>query len=95
MKRFARSLWISALIVVGAALAGCMSLRADLPEDAVREMARRDGADLAALCSHDGRSFSEGAILCMAGQRMICDPTGRWVQNGECGDGATVAAVLD
>jgi hypothetical protein len=68
-----------------ATLSGCLSLHADLPEEVVRRhIAREDGVDLAMICSHEGRSFSEGAVACMAKQRMTCDPTGRWVQDGAC-----------
>jgi hypothetical protein len=65
-------------------LAGCLSLHADLPEDMVRHMAREDGLELGAICSHEGRSFSEGAIVCMAEQRRTCDPAGRWGGDGAC-----------
>ena len=61
------------------ATSGCMTLHAKDPEDAVRQMAREDGVDVAALCSHDGRGFSEGAIVSMEGRRMTCNETGRWV----------------
>ena len=68
-----------------ATLSGCVSLHADVPEEVVRHhIAREDGIELAAICSHEGRSFSEGAVACMAGQRMSCDPDGRWVQGGSC-----------
>ena len=63
---------------------GCMTLHADLSEEMVRHLAREDGVQLGAICSHEGRSFSEGAIVCMAEQRMTCDPTGRWVQDDDC-----------
>ena len=66
------------------ALSGCVSLHADLPEEMVRHIARRDGVELSAICSHEGQSFSEGAIVCMAKRRSICDPTGRWVQDNSC-----------
>jgi hypothetical protein len=65
-------------------LSGCMSIHANVPDDMVRHIAREDGVDIGATCSHGGESFSEGAISCMAGQRMSCDPTGRWVQDGSC-----------
>ena len=78
-----RHLAISLLTLVP--LTGCMSLHADLPEDAVRHhMAREDGIQLAAICLHDGQNSSEGAIACMAGRRMSCGPTGRWVPDGNC-----------
>ncbi len=65
-------------------LSGCVSLHADLPEEMVRHMAREEGVDLGATCSQAGQSFSEGAIVCMAGQRLSCDPTGRWTKDGTC-----------
>ena len=62
-----------------------MTVHAHLPEEMIRQhMAREDGIVLAATCSQEGRRFSEGAIACMAGQRMTCDQTGRWVQDGAC-----------
>ncbi len=68
-----------------ATLSGCITLHADIPEDVVRRhIAREDGVDLGAICSHEGKSFSEGAIACMAERRMTCDPTGRWVKDGAC-----------
>ena len=97
MRSVAPSLLVSFLVLALAALGGCMSVHAKVPEDAVRQMARKDGADLAAICSHDGRSFSEGAMLCMTGHRMICDTAGRWIDQGECGAeaDATVASTID
>ena len=65
-------------------LSGCLSLHADLPPEMVRHIARKDGVELSAICSHDGRSFSEGAIVCMAERRMTCDPSGRWAQDDTC-----------
>ena len=65
-------------------LSGCMSLHADLPEALVRHIAREDGVELSSICSHEGRSFSEGAIVCMTERRMTCDPTGRWVGDDTC-----------
>ncbi len=67
-----------------ATLSGCVSLHAELPEELVRHIAREDGVKLSAICSHEGRSFSEGAIVCMAKRRMSCNPTGRWVQDDTC-----------
>ena len=70
-----------------AGLTGCFSLHATLPEDAVRRhMALEEGIELSAVCSLDGRTFSEGAVVCMAGQRMTCDAGGRWAaaENGGC-----------
>jgi hypothetical protein len=72
-------------ILTLASLTGCMSLHADLPEEVIRQhVAREEGLELAALCSLDGRSFSEGAVACMAGQRMTCDASGRWVGEEAC-----------
>lgn len=66
-------------------LSGCLSLHADVPEEVIRHhVAREEGIELAAICSHEGRSFSEGAVACMADQRMSCDPDGRWVRDGGC-----------
>jgi hypothetical protein len=65
-------------------LTGCVALHANLPDDMVRHVARRDGVELGAVCSLDGRSFSEGAVACMAKQRMTCDPNGRWAKDGAC-----------
>ena len=68
-----------------ATLTGCLSLHADVPGDVIRHhIAREEGVDLGAICSHEGGSFSEGAIVCMAKQRMTCDPTGRWAESGAC-----------
>ena len=76
---------IVAISLLGvAALSGCVSLHADLPEDLVRHMARKDGVEIGAICSHEGQRFSQGAIVCMAKQRMICDSVGRWVQDDSC-----------
>ncbi|MCP5057740.1 MAG: hypothetical protein GY937_13605 [bacterium] len=74
---------ISILALPG--LTGCLSLHADIPEALVRQhVAREEGIELAAICSHEGRTFSEGAIACMAKAHMTCDPTGRWVRDGDC-----------
>ena len=67
-----------------APLSGCVSLRADLPSEMVRHIAREDGVELGAICSHEGRHFSEGAVVCMATRRMTCDPSERWVPDGSC-----------
>ena len=76
---------IGTLTLTGLALGGCMSLHAHVPEDALRRhLAREDGVEIGALCSHEGRAFSEGARLCMAQRRMTCDPTARWVEDGAC-----------
>jgi hypothetical protein len=76
---------IVAISLLGlATLSGCLSLHADLPDEMVRHIARKDGVELGAICSHEGQSFSEGAIVCMAKRRMTCDPSERWVQDGTC-----------
>ena len=68
-----------------ATLSGCVALHANIPEEVVRRhIAREDGIELGAICSQEGKSFSEGAIACMAERRMTCDPTGRWVEDGAC-----------
>ncbi len=78
-----RSAVISLLAL--AALPGCVNLHADVPEDVVRRhIAEEEGIELAAVCSQEGRTFSEGAVVCMADQRMTCDPSGRWVAKGGC-----------
>ena len=77
-----RNILISLLTLV--ALTGCISLHAELPEEMVRHIAREDGVDLGAICSHNGQSFSEGATLCMANRRMTCDRAERWVHDGTC-----------
>jgi hypothetical protein len=77
-----RNLVISILAL--GAFSGCVALHADIPEDVVRHIAREDGAQVGAICSQDGRGFSEGAVVCMASQRMTCDPGGRWIQDGGC-----------
>ena len=47
----------SVALVAIAALGGCFSVRADIPPDAVRlHMAREEGIELGAICSHEGRS---------------------------------------
>jgi len=43
-------------------LSGCMTVHAYLPDEMVRHIARKDGVELGAICSHEGRSFSEGAV---------------------------------
>ena len=67
-----------------ASLTGCIAVHAHLPEDMVRHMAREDGVEVAAVCSHNGQGFSEGASVCMEKRRMTCDRTERWVQDGAC-----------
>ena len=81
MRNVAISLLTLALVPLG----GCMTLHADLPEEAVRHhMAVEEGIELAAICSHRGESFSEGANVCMTERRMTCDASGRWEQDGAC-----------
>ena len=55
-------------------------------EDPIRfyEEPEIEGIEVAAVCSHEGQRYSEGAVACMAGQRMSCDPSGRWVAGGDC-----------
>ena len=66
-------------------LSGCLSLHANVSEEVIRRhMAREDGVELGAICSQEGQTFSEGAIVCMAKRTMTCNPTGRWVQDGDC-----------
>lgn len=63
----------------------CLSLHADVPEEAVRlHLAREEGIELASICSYEGKRFSEGAVTCMAAQRMTCGATGRWIPDGGC-----------
>ena len=65
-------------------LAGCMTLHADVPPEVIRQhMAAEQGIELAAVCSYEGKDFSEGASTCMAERRMSCDPSGRWVQQDD------------
>ena len=70
-------------ILALATLSGCLTLHADLPEEMVRHIAREDGVELGSICSHEGQSFSEGAIVCMAMRRLTCDPTGRRLEQGD------------
>ncbi len=66
-------------------LGGCMTLKADVPPDAVRRhMAEEKGVEIGAICSHADQAYSEGARICMTGRRMVCDPTARWIADGEC-----------
>ena len=76
---------ISALLSL-ALLTGCMTLQADIPEDVIRvHAAAEHDIELAAMCSHEGKTYSEGAITCMAEQRMTCDPDGRWIAAADGG----------
>lgn len=72
------------LIALIAFISGCMSLRANVPEEVVRGYARKDGVEIAASCARDGRSYSEGAVVCMVDRRMACSGSGRWVNEGSC-----------
>ena len=74
------------LALAAAALTGCMTLHADVPDEVVRHhIAREEGIEIAAVCPHAGQRYSEGALACMADQRMRCDTNGRWIQAGACG----------
>ncbi|MEM7409647.1 MAG: hypothetical protein AAF430_05330 [Myxococcota bacterium] len=74
---------ISLLIL--ATFTGCLSLHAQVPEDVVRQhAAQEEGLEFAAICSHEDRRFSEGASVCMTERRMVCDPSGRWMREGDC-----------
>jgi len=67
------------LLPRSAARTGCMTLHADLPEEGVRQrIAYEDGIELAAICSHEGKSFSEGAAPAWP---RSCDPQGCWVKD--------------
>ncbi len=73
------------LAAVVASGSGCMTLHANLPEDAVRaHVAKEQDIELAAVCAYQGQRFTEGAIACMSEQRMSCGPAGRWVEEGDC-----------
>ncbi len=67
-----------------AAFTGCITLHAEVPEEMVRHIAREDGVELGAICSHEGRKFSEGSVVCMSKRQMICDPHERWAQGDAC-----------
>lgn len=72
-------------LTVLSALTGCFSLRAEVPEEVVRQhVAREEGIDLAAICSYEGENFSEGARVCMAKVQMTCDQSGRWIPGEGC-----------
>ena len=73
-----------ALLVALPLLGGCVSVQAQLPENLVRQMARHDGVEIVGVCSLGGQSYSEGALACMEGQRMTCDPEGRWIAGDGC-----------
>ena len=73
------------LALAVATLSGCVSLHAAVPEDVVRQHAvHEDGLDLPSICQMGGQSYSEGALACMAEQRMSCDASGRWIPAGDC-----------
>ena len=75
----------TALLLALLPLTGCMTLQAEIPEDVIRRHAATEhDLELAASCAHEGKRYSEGAIACMADQRMTCDPSGRWVSSGGC-----------
>ena len=74
----------TAAVVAVSLLCGCMSVHAQIPEDMVRHYARKEGADVGAICSHGGQSYSEGAIVCMGDRLMVCDPVGRWASESGC-----------
>ena len=84
-----RTVAVSLLALV--TLSGCVAFHAHLPEDAVRRhMAREDGVEMGAICSHGGQTYSEGAIACMDAQRVVCYASGRWAAEGPCrGDGGS------
>lgn len=72
-------------LIALATQSGCLSLHADVPEEAVRQhLAREEGIELASICSYEGKSFSQGAVACMVERRMTCAATGLWVPDGGC-----------
>ena len=76
---------IAAIPVAALLSAGCFSLHAHVPEEAVRHhLAQEEGVVLPAVCAYEGKRFSEGAFTCMTTRRMTCSPEGRWVQDGSC-----------
>ena len=83
-----RTISLSLLSLIGLALVattGCMTVHADVPEDVIRhKMARDEGIELSARCSHEGRSYSEGAMVCMTQQLMSCSPSSVWTRDGDC-----------
>ncbi len=71
---------IAITLLALAGTAGCVSLQARIPEDVVRRHAAlEEGIELGTICSLDGKSYSEGAVACMAGRPLTCDRTGRWI----------------
>jgi len=73
------------LLALATLTTGCLSLHADIPEDVIRRhSALEDGIELGAICSLEGKGYSEGAVACMAGQLMTCDPAGRWSEGDRC-----------
>ncbi|MFK7895714.1 MAG: hypothetical protein AB8G23_07750 [Myxococcota bacterium] len=76
---------ISITLMALATQTGCMTLKADIPEDAMRHhLEHKEGIVLPALCSHEGNRFSEGALVCMEGRQMSCDPSSRWLAGEDC-----------
>ena len=72
-------------LLVLAVFTGGFSLHAQVPEEVVRQHAmQEEGIELASICSHEDRRFSEGASVCMIERRMVCDPSGRWQRDGDC-----------
>ena len=77
-----RFAWYSIPMVAVFAL-GCFSLHAHVPGDVVRQhVARENGVELGAICSHEGDSYSEGAVVAMGEREMACDAQGRWTPAG-------------
>jgi hypothetical protein len=84
MRLITLSLLALALLTL-AALTGCMTLHAQIPEDVVRQhVQNEEGIVLPAVCTHEGMRFSEGARVCMEKQGMSCDPSGRWLAGDAC-----------
>ena len=66
-------------------LTGCMTVRANIPEEAVRwHLAKEEGIQLAAMCTYAGENYSQGGSVCMTNRRMVCNAEERWVQDGDC-----------
>jgi hypothetical protein len=67
------------------ALSDCVSLHAEVPDEVIRHhIARKEGIEIGAICSHESRHYSERAVACRASQRMTCSTAGRCVSLGEC-----------
>ena len=43
-----------------------------------------DEVQMGAVCVHDGKPYSAGAVRCMEGQRMRCKASEGWTQAGDC-----------